>query len=359
MSGDIRSLRKTCCLIRRPLVNVTRARTASILSVLNEKDSRPTKLQTSTRLSVSCCGRSSIRHRLLKPFAAKACRRKSKSSWISSSRPNVESSSKYGLIAGNGRFPFLVLQAARSQGIEMVVAAIKEETFPEIEKHAATVHWMSLGQLGKLIKTFKAEGVTRAIMAGQVKHKQIFSSIIPDLKMIQLLASLATKNTDSLIGGVAKLLENEGIQLMDSTSFLRPLLPEPGVLTRRSPTEDEKHDLDYGYKIARELGRLDLGQSVAICEGACVALEAMEGTDAVIKRGASLVSGRMLRIVKLAKPNQDLRFDVPVIGRATVQLMTRLNVSALAIEARKTLMIDREDLIRDADAGGITIVAVE
>jgi DUF1009 family protein len=271
----------------------------------------------------------------------------------------VASSSKYGLIAGNGKFPFLVLEAARSQGIEMVVAAIKEETFPEIEQHAERVHWMSLGQLGKLIKTFKSEGVSRAIMAGQVKHKQIFSSIIPDLKMIQLLASLATKNTDSLIGGVAKMLENEGIHLMDSTSFLRPLLPEPGVLTRRSPTEDEKHDLDYGYKIARELGRLDLGQSVAVCEGACVALEAMEGTDAVIKRGASLVSGRMLRIVKLAKPNQDLRFDVPVIGRATVQLMTRLNVSALAIEARKTLMIDREDLIRDADAGGITIVAVE
>jgi UDP-2,3-diacylglucosamine hydrolase len=271
----------------------------------------------------------------------------------------VASSSRYGLIAGNGKFPFLVLEAARSQGIEMVVAAIKEETFPEIEQHAERVHWMSLGQLGKLIKTFKSEGVSRAIMAGQVKHKQIFSSIIPDLKMIQLLASLATKNTDSLIGGVAKMLENEGIHLMDSTSFLRPLLPEPGVLTRRSPTEDEKHDLDYGYKIARELGRLDLGQSVAICEGACVALETMEGTDAIIERGASLVSGRMLRIVKLAKPNQDLRFDVPVIGRATVQLMTRLNVSALAIEARKTLMIDREDLIRDADAGGITIVAVE
>jgi DUF1009 family protein len=271
----------------------------------------------------------------------------------------VASSSKYGLIAGNGKFPFLVLEAARSQGIEMVVAAIKEETFPEIEQHAERVHWMSLGQLGKLIKTFKSEGVSRAVMAGQVKHKQIFSSIIPDLKMIQLLASLATKNTDSLIGGVAKILENEGILLIDSTSFLRPLLPEPGVLTRRSPTEDEKRDLDYGYKIARELGRLDLGQSVAICEGACVAVEAMEGTDAIIERGASLVSGRMLRIVKLAKPNQDLRFDVPVIGRATVQLMARLNVSALAIEARRTLMIDREDLIRDADAGGITIVAME
>ncbi len=271
----------------------------------------------------------------------------------------MASSSKYGLIAGNGKFPFLVLEAARSQGIDMVVAAIKEETFPEIEHHAKTVHWLSLGQLGKLIKTFKSEGVNHAVMAGQVKHKQIFSSIVPDLKMIQLLASLATKNTDSLIGGVAKMLEDEGIRLMDSTSFLQPLLPEPGVLTRRSPSEEEKRDLDYGYRIARELGRLDLGQSVAVCDGACVALEAMEGTDAVMERAASLVNGRMLRIVKLAKPNQDLRFDVPVIGLATVRLMARLRVTALAVEARKTLMMDRDDLLREADAAGITIIARE
>jgi len=271
----------------------------------------------------------------------------------------VASSNRYGLIAGNGRFPFLVLEAARSQGIDMVVAAIKEETFPEIAEHAAIVHWMSLGQLGKLIKTFKSEGVNQAIMAGQVKHKQIFSSIVPDLKMLQLLASIATKNTDSLIGGVAKMLEAEGIHLMDSTSFLRPLLPEPGVLTRRPPEEDEQRDLDYGYRIARELGRFDLGQSVVVSDGACVALEAMEGTDSIIERAASLVNGRMLRVVKLAKPKQDLRFDVPVIGLATVRLMARLKVSALTIEARKTLMIDREDLIREADAAGIAIVAVE
>ncbi|HYR87306.1 MAG TPA: UDP-2,3-diacylglucosamine diphosphatase LpxI [Terriglobia bacterium] len=271
----------------------------------------------------------------------------------------MASSSKYGLIAGNGKFPFLVLEAARSQGIDMVVAAIKEETFPEIEQHAKTVHWLSLGQLGKLIKTFKSEGVDHAVMAGQVKHKQIFSSIVPDLKMIQLLASLATKNTDSLIGAVARVLENEGIQLIDSTLFLRPLLPDPGVLTRRAPSEEEKRDLDYGYKIARELGRLDLGQSVAVTDGACIALEAMEGTDAVMERAASLVNGRPLRIVKLAKPNQDLRFDVPVIGPATVRLMARLSVSALAVEAGKTLMIDREELIREADAQGIAIVAVE
>ncbi len=269
------------------------------------------------------------------------------------------SSNRYGLIAGNGKFPFLVLEAARTQGIDMVVAAIKEETFPEIEQHATTVHWMSLGQLGKLIKTFKSEGVNRAIMAGQVKHKQIFSGIIPDLKMIQLLASLATKNTDSLIGAVAKLLEEEGIHLMDSTAFLGPLLPEPGVLTRRQPSEEEKKDLDYGYKIARELGRLDLGQSVVVCDGACVAIEAMEGTDAIVERAAALVNGRSLRVVKLAKPNQDLRFDVPVIGPATVRLMARLKASALAIEARKTLMIDRDELIGVADRESVTIVAVE
>src|SRR5262245_29140564 len=182
----------------------------------------------------------------------------------------------------------------------MVVAAIKEETFPEIEQHAKSVHWISLGQLGKLIKTFKSEGVNHAIMAGQVKHKQIFSSIIPDLKMIQLLASLATKNTDSLIGAVARVLENEGIKLIDSTLFLRPLLPDPGVLTRRAPTDEEKRDLDYGYKIARELGRLDLGQSVVVADQACIALEAMEGTDAVIERAAVLANGRVLRVVKLA-----------------------------------------------------------
>ena len=241
----------------------------------------------------------------------------------------------------------------------MVVAAIKEETFPEIEQHEKTVHWMSLGQLGKLIKTFKSEGVNRAIMAGQVKHKQIFSSIVPDLKMLQLLASLAVKNTDSLIGAVARMLESEGIYLMDSTLFLRPLLPEPGLITARAPSDEEQHDLDYGYKIARELGRLDLGQSVVICEGACVALEAMEGTDAVIERAASLVNGRPIRVIKLAKPNQDLRFDVPVIGPATVRLMARLKATALSIEARKTLMIDREEIVREADAAKISIIAVE
>ena len=271
----------------------------------------------------------------------------------------MASPSRYGLIAGNGRFPFLVLEAARSQGIDMVVAAIKEETFPEIEKLARTVHWLSLGQLGKLIKTFKAEGVTKAIMAGQVKHKQIFSGILPDLKMMQVLASLATRNTDSLIGAVARVLEDEGIQLMESTVFLEPLLPKPGVLTRRSPSDDEQKDLDYGYKLARELGRLDVGQTVVIADAACIAVEAMEGTDAVIERAATLANGRALRVVKLAKPNQDLRFDVPVIGIPTIDVMKRSGATAITIEARKTLMIDRDELLRDADAAGVAIVAKE
>jgi DUF1009 family protein len=272
---------------------------------------------------------------------------------------NVASPSRYGLIAGNGRFPFLVLEAARCQGIEMVVAAIKEETSPDIERQARTVHWLSLGQLGKLIKTFKAEGVNKAIMAGQVKHKQIFSGILPDLKMMQVLASLATRNTDSLIGAVARVLEDEGIHLVESTAFLEPLLPLPGVLTKRAPTEDGQKDLDYGYSLARELGRLDVGQTVVVAEVACIAVEAMEGTDAVIERAAGLANGRALRVVKLAKPGQDLRFDVPVIGIPTVDVMKRSSATAMTIEARKTLMIDRDQLLRDADAAGITIVARE
>ena len=271
----------------------------------------------------------------------------------------MASPNRYGLIAGNGRFPFLVLEAARSQGIDMVVAAIKEETSPDIERQAQTVHWLSLGQLGKLIKTFKAEGVNKAIMAGQVKHKQIFSGILPDLKMMQVLASLATRNTDSLIGAVARVLEDEGIQLVESTLFLEPLLPRPGVLTKRPPSEDEQKDLEYGYKLARELGRLDVGQTVVVADAACIAVEAMEGTDAVIQRAASLANGRALRVVKLAKPNQDLRFDVPVIGIPTVEVLRRSGATAMAIEAGKTLMIDRDELLREADAAAITIVARE
>ena len=241
----------------------------------------------------------------------------------------------------------------------MVVAAIKEETFPEIEKEATRVHWMSLGQLGRLIKTFKAEGVDRAVMAGQVKHRQIFSGIVPDLRMMKLLAGLATKSTDSLIGGVARVLAEEGIELLDSTIFLAPLLPEPGQLTARGPSIEEQRDLDYGYGIARKLGSLDLGQSVVISDGACVAIEAMEGTDAAIERAASLTNGARLSLVKLARPSQDLRFDVPVVGPGTLDRMIRFDVSVLAVEARKTLMIEKESLVRRADENDIAIVALE
>ena len=266
---------------------------------------------------------------------------------------------RYGLIAGNGRFPFLVLDAARSQGIDMVVAAIKEEAFEEINSAARTVHWIGLGQLSKLIKTFKQEGVTRAIMAGQVKHKQIFSSIVPDLKLVKLLASLASKNTDSLIGGVAGLLEEEGITLMDSTTFLKPVLPEPGVLTARPPNESETKDIEYGRRIGREIARMDIGQSVVVRDQACVAVEAMEGTDDVIRRAASLAGHQPITVVKVSKPKQDMRFDVPVVGLPTVELMVQTNATALAIDAHKTLLIDREKVIAFADTHQISIVAYE
>jgi len=264
---------------------------------------------------------------------------------------------RYGLIAGNGKFPFLVLEAARSQNIEMVVAAIKEETFPDIEQAARTVHWMSLGQLGKLIKTFHQEGVTRAVMAGQVKHKQIFSSIVPDLKLLKVLANLTTRNTDSLIGAVAKVLEEEGIHLIDSTAFLQPLLPEPGLLTQRSPDDEERKDIEYGRRIAREIARLDLGQTIVVRGQACVAIEAMEGTDAVIRRAAEITGHQRTTVIKVSKPNQNMRFDVPVIGLPTVQLMASVNASALAMDARKTLLIDRDQLLEFSNRNGLSISA--
>ncbi|MEW5974286.1 MAG: UDP-2,3-diacylglucosamine diphosphatase LpxI [Acidobacteriota bacterium] len=264
---------------------------------------------------------------------------------------------RYGLIAGNGRFPFLLLEAARSQGIRMVVVAIKEETFPEIAEQAETLHWISLGELSKLIKIFHREGVTQAIMAGQVKHKQIFSSIVPDLKLLKLLTSLKTKNTDSLIGGVARILEEEGIQVIDSTSFLRPLLPEPGLLTHRPPNAVETEDIAYGRRIAHEIARLDLGQTIVVRDQACVAIEAMEGTDAVIQRAADLVGNQRFTVIKVSKPNQDMRFDVPVVGLPTVRLMARLGGSALALDAYRTLLMDREQLIAWANEHQISISA--
>jgi DUF1009 family protein len=274
---------------------------------------------------------------------------------------------KLGLIAGNGRFPLLVLDAARAQGFEVIVAAIKEETFPEIESHgAASVHWLSLGELSKLIETFKREGVQRAIMAGQVKHKQIFSSIRPDWRLAKLLLSLGTRNTDSLLGAVAKVLADEGITLENSTSLLEPLLANAGVLTKRAPTEQEKKNVAYGRAVARHLAQYDIGQTVIIAENACVAVEAMEGTDATIERAGQIMASldsdpstlsRALTVIKIAKPNQDMRFDVPVIGVKTIEVMRKTGASCLALDAGKCLLLDGDAVIIAADAAEIAIVA--
>ena len=274
---------------------------------------------------------------------------------------------KLGLIAGNGRFPLLVLDAARAQGYDVVVAAIKEETFPEIERgDAAAVHWLSLGELSKLIETFQREGITRAVMAGQVRHKQIFASIRPDWRLAKLLLSLTTRNTDSLLGAIAKVLADEGITLENSTALLEPLLVKSGVVTKRAPTEAERANIDYGRKVARALGQYDIGQTVVIAEAACVAVEAMEGTDATIERAgeimASLAPGastlaRALAVVKIAKPAQDMRFDVPVIGVKTIEVMRRAGATCLALDAGRCLLLDGEAVIVAADAAGIVIVA--
>ena len=273
---------------------------------------------------------------------------------------------RLGLIAGNGRFPLLVLDAVRARGDEVVVAAVKEETSPEIEQHgAAAVYWMSLGELGKLIETFKREGISQAIMAGQVKHKQIFSSIRPDWKMAKLLLSLRSRNTDALIGAIAKLLAEEGITLLDSTAFLAPLLAQPGVLTKRAPDEQELRNLAYGRAVARHLAQYDIGQTVVAAEGACVAVEAMEGTDATIQRAGQIMAGlrdpstlsRRLTVVKVAKPNQDMRFDVPVIGVATIENMCQAGATCLGLDAGKCLLLDGDGIIRAADAAEIAITA--
>lgn len=276
-------------------------------------------------------------------------------------------SKRLGLIAGNGRFPFLVLDAARAQGCEVVVAAIKEEAFPEIESHgAASVHWLSLGELSRLIETFHQEGVTHAVMAGQVKHKQIFSSIRPDWRLGKLLLSLTTRNTDSLLGAIAKVLADEGITLETSTGLLEPLLVRPGVRTQRAPTEHERRNIDYGRSVARQLAQFDIGQTVVIAESACVAVEAMEGTDATIDRAGTILRSlrgdastlsRALTVVKIAKPNQDMRFDVPVIGLKTIEVMHSAGATCLAVDAGKCLLLDGDAIIHAADAAAITIVA--
>src|SRR5579864_9190502 len=274
---------------------------------------------------------------------------------------------KLGLIAGNGKFPFLVLDAARAQGYEVVVAAIQEEAFPEIETHgAAAVHWLSLGELSKLIETFQREGVRRAIMAGQVRHKQIFSSIRPDWRLAKLLLSLTTRNTDSLLGAVAKVLADEGITLEKSTWLLELLLVKSGVLTQREPTEQERKNIEYGRVVASKLAQHDIGQTVVIAELACVAVEAMEGTDATIERAGQIMRSlhgdastlsRALTVVKIAKPNQDMRFDVPVIGVKTMEVMRNAGATCLAIDARRCLLLDGQSVIDAANENDIAVVA--
>ena len=273
---------------------------------------------------------------------------------------------KLGIIAGNGRFPFLVLDAARAQGFEVVVAAIKEETSPEIESRGATVHWLSLGELSKLIETFHREGVTRAVMAGQVKHKQIFSSIRPDWRLAKLLLSLDLRNTDALLGAVAKVLADEGIVLENSTALLEPLLARAGVLTKRAPSPQERKNIAHGREVAHALGLYDIGQTVVIAESACVAVEAMEGTDETIERAgrimASLDPGRSvldraLTVVKIAKPKQDMRFDVPVIGVKTIEVMQKAGATCLAVDTGKCLLMDGNAVVQAADAAGLAIVA--
>jgi DUF1009 family protein len=273
--------------------------------------------------------------------------------------PDVNTNTQgWGLIAGNGRFPFLVLEGARSQGIEMAVIALKEEASPELEKSAKRLHWVSLGELSKAIDLMHKEGVTQAVMAGQVKHNRIFSAIRPDWKLAKLLFSLPRKNTDALIGGVARVLQDEGIHLVDSTLFLKPLLPDPGVLTRRAPNERESADIAYGLGVARHIAGMDIGQTVVIADQACVAVEAMEGTDETIARAARLAGGKTLVVVKVSKPGQDMRFDVPVVGLPTVEQMKSSRATALAVDAGRTLLFDRDNLIAQADAAGIAIQAV-
>ena len=278
-------------------------------------------------------------------------------------------SERLGLIAGNGKFPFLVLDAARAQGYEVVVAAIKEEASPEISQHGAkSIHWLSLGELSKLIETFQREGVRRAIMAGQVKHKQIFSSIRPDWRLAKLLLSLTTRNTDSLLGAVAKVLADEGIILEKCTWLLEPLLVRPGVLTQRAPSEQESGNIEYGRQVAQNLAQHDIGQTVVIAESACVAVEAMEGTDATIERAGQIMRSlhgdastlsRALTVVKIAKPNQDMRFDVPVIGVKTIEVMQAAGATCLAVDAGKCLLLDGEKVIEAADSAGIAVVSDE
>jgi DUF1009 family protein len=267
---------------------------------------------------------------------------------------------RLGLIAGTGRFPFLVLDAARAQGHEVTVVAVKEEAFPELADAAArepkaALHWVSLGHLGTCIRILKDAGATRAVMAGQVKHVKIFSGIVPDLTLLSVLTKLRARNTDALISAVAEVLRDHGIELLDSTSLLEPLMAREGTLTRRAPAQEEQVDLAFGYRMADAIAGLDIGQSIAVRDKAVVAVEAMEGTDQMIRRAGELAGGGV-RIVKVAKPNQDMRFDVPVVGAATIAVMKAAGATTLSVDAGRTLFVDGQAVIDAADAAGIAIV---
>jgi DUF1009 family protein len=276
-----------------------------------------------------------------------------------SNKPVIRNRAPYGLIAGNGRFPFLVLEAARERGIDVVVAAIREETFPEIESLGYPVHWMGLGQLGKLIRLFKKHGVDKAIMAGQVKHARIFGGSIPDLTMIRMLAGLKTKNTDSLIGGVAEVLERSGIMLVNSTELLKARMATAGQWTCRALDAREQADVEYGRPLAIRIAGMDLGQTIVVRDQAVVAIEAMEGTDATIRRAGDLVGRKHLTVIKASKPGQDMRFDVPVVGLSTLNTMIESGATALVLDAERTLVLDKEEMSALADANDIAIVGLD
>jgi UDP-2,3-diacylglucosamine hydrolase len=263
---------------------------------------------------------------------------------------------RYGLIAGNGRFPVLALESAQRLGHEVTVIAIQEEAAAEVGSLAPRCHWISLGQLSRLIEILKEEGITEVVMCGQVKHAKIFSAIRPDWRLAKLLMALPSKNTDGLIGGVIRVLEDEGIHLRDSTFLLKPLLATAGAMTRRKPDKDETTDIEYGRRVADSLAGFDVGQSVAICERACIALEAMEGTDAMLRRAASLVNGRRMTLVKVARRREHLLFDVPVVGLNTIPVMCETGTTALAVEAGRTLMLDKDRMLEAADDAGIAIL---
>lgn len=263
---------------------------------------------------------------------------------------------RFGLIAGNGRFPLLALEAARQAGDEAVAFGIREEASAEIESLAAKTHWISLGQLGKLIDLCRQEGITKVMMAGQVKHGQIFSRIRPDWKLVKVLASLAQQNTDSLIGGVIRALEDEGIQLVDSTLLLKSMLAGEGVQTKRKPSKDEQRDLEYGRRIAAALSGVDVGQSVAICDRACVALEAMEGTDAMLQRAATLVEGRSLCLVKGSRRRRHLLFDVPVLGRSSIPVLRSTRTTAISVDAGRTLLLEKDLFLQELNQIGVSLI---